>query len=370
MSPRSSLRWQPTGRIFKTIGLRTRASTYDSWNYQFRTRAKSSFSTPYVPPTKKDWDITFQLISQKSSTNLHPSNPPFEHLSNWTKNHLLDNVIGNPSRPVSTRRQLQTDAIWCYFDAFLTLVEPKNYKEALLESSWINSMQEEIYEFEHLQVWELVPHSYYIMMISLKWIFKVKLDEFGGVLKKGKAIRIFVANASHKNMTVYQMDVKTAFLSSELREEVYVSQPEEFVDQDHLNHVYRLKKALYGLKQAPHACMHVCSYLKDAGIALTAHADADHAKCQDTRRSTSGSAQFLGDRLHSRSKHIDVSYHYIKEQVENGVVELYFVKTGYQLAAIFTKALAQERFEFLISRLGMKSMSPKTLKSLAESDEE
>ncbi|GKF33479.1 retrovirus-related pol polyprotein from transposon TNT 1-94 [Tanacetum coccineum] len=117
------------------------------------------------------------------------------------------------------------------------------------------------------------------MIISLKWIFKVKLDEFGVLLKnkerlvaKGfhqeegidfeesftpaafiEAIRIFVANAAHKNITVYQMDVKTAFLSNDLREEVYVSQPEGFVDQDHLNHVYRLKKALYGLKQAPSA---------------------------------------------------------------------------------------------------------------------
>ncbi|GKG38050.1 hypothetical protein Tco_0457273, partial [Tanacetum coccineum] len=64
-----------------------------------------------------------------------PANPPYEHLSRWTKDDPLDNVIDNPSWPVSTRHQLQTDAMWCYFDAFLTLVEPKNYKEAVLESS-------------------------------------------------------------------------------------------------------------------------------------------------------------------------------------------------------------------------------------------
>ncbi|GJV11791.1 hypothetical protein Tco_1353332 [Tanacetum coccineum] len=109
---------------------------------------------------------------------------------------------------------------------------------------------------------------------------------------------------------------------------------------------------------------------RDTGIALTAYADADHIGCQDTRISTSGSAQFLGDRLQSRSKYIDVKYHFIKEQMENGVIELYFVRTEYQLADIFTKALARERFEFLISRLGMKSMSPETLKSLAEEEEE
>nr|GFD26295.1 retrovirus-related Pol polyprotein from transposon TNT 1-94 [Tanacetum cinerariifolium] len=65
-----------------------------------------------------------------------------------------------------------------------------------------------------------------------------------------EAIHIFIANAASKNMTIYQMDVKTAFLNDELKEEVYVSQPEGFVDPDHPKRVYRLKKALYGLKQA------------------------------------------------------------------------------------------------------------------------
>ncbi|GJU58273.1 hypothetical protein Tco_1236039 [Tanacetum coccineum] len=123
-------------------------------------------------------------------------------------------------------------------------------------------------------------------------------------------------------------------------------------------------------------------YPKDTDFNLTAFTDADHAGCQDSRRGTSGSAQFLGEKLlaeyglhfnkiplysnsksaialscntvqHSRTKHIAIRYHFIKEQVENEVVELYFVKTDYQLADIFTKALAREHFEFLINRLGM-----------------
>ncbi|GKC77773.1 retrovirus-related pol polyprotein from transposon TNT 1-94 [Tanacetum coccineum] len=140
-------------------------------------------------------------------------------------------------------------------------------------------MQEEIHEFERLVVWELVPCQDLVMIIKLKWIFKVKQDEFGGVLKnkarlvaKGyrqeegidfeesfalvariEAIKIFVVNTANKNMTIYQMDVKTAFLNGELREEVYVSQPKGFVDQDNPTHEYKLKKALYGLKQAPRA---------------------------------------------------------------------------------------------------------------------
>ncbi|GKE39728.1 retrovirus-related pol polyprotein from transposon TNT 1-94 [Tanacetum coccineum] len=157
---------------------------------------------------------------------------------------MLDNVIGNPSQPVLTRKQLPIDAMWCYFDDFFTSVKPKNYKEALLESSWIEAMQEEIHEFERLQVWELVPRPDYIMLINLKWIFK---ESFAPVARI-EAIQIFVANVAHKNMTIYQMDVKNAFLNEELREEVYVSQPEGFVDPDNLNHVYRLKKALYSLK--------------------------------------------------------------------------------------------------------------------------
>ncbi|GJU62193.1 retrotransposon protein, putative, ty1-copia subclass [Tanacetum coccineum] len=316
------------------------------------------------------------------------------------------------------------------------------------------TMQEELNEFEHLEVWELVTRPDCVMIITLKWIYKVKLDELGG------AIRIFIACAAHMNMVVYQMDVKTTFLNGILREEVFVSQqdgfvdPREevyvsqldgFVDPENPNHVYKLKKALYGLKQAPRACprgiflnqskyaleslkkygMETCEpadtpmvkksklgedpqgkavdptrycgmigtlmYLTssrpdlDSCIALTAFADVDHAGCQDTRKSTSGSMQLLGDRLiplycdnksaialccnnvqHSRSKHIDIRHHFIKEQVENGVVELYFVRTEYQLADIFTKPLTRERLEFLIKKLRMQSMSSETLKKLAD----
>ncbi|GJU14797.1 retrovirus-related pol polyprotein from transposon TNT 1-94 [Tanacetum coccineum] len=581
--------------------------------------------------------------SDSIHTNVPPDHQISEHNNKWTKDHPLENIIGELARPVSTRLQLHEQALFCYYDAFLTAVEPKTYKDALTQACWIEAMQEELNEFERLEVWELVPRPDKVMVITLKWIYKVKLDELGGILKNKarlvargyrqeegidfeesfapvarlEAIRIFLAFAAHMNMVVYQMDVKTAFLNGNLREEVYVSQPDGFVDKDKPNHVYKLKKALYGLKQAPRAWYDMLSsflisqdfskgsvdptlfirrdgkelllvqiyvddiifaastpelcdlfskimcskfkmsmmgkisfflglqisqsprgifinqskyaleslkkygfdscdpvdtpmvekskldedkegkavdpshyrgmigtllyltasrpdlqfaicmcaryqarptekhlnavkrifrylkgtvnrglwYPKDSSIALTAFADADHAGCQDTRRSTSGSMQFLGDRLiswsskrqksaaissteaeyialsgccaqilwmrsqltdygfgfnkipmycdnksaialccnnvqHSRSKHIDIRFHFIKEHVENGVIELYFVNTEYQLADIFTKALGRERIEFLINKLGMRSFTPETLKQLADEVDE
>nr|GEX51231.1 retrovirus-related Pol polyprotein from transposon TNT 1-94 [Tanacetum cinerariifolium] len=93
------------------------------------------------------------------------------------------NIIGQLSRPVFTRLQLHEQALFCYYDAFLTSVEPKTYKDALTQSCWIEAMQEELNEFEQLEVWELVPRPYKVMVITLKSIYKVKLDELGGILK-------------------------------------------------------------------------------------------------------------------------------------------------------------------------------------------
>ncbi|GKF41638.1 retrovirus-related pol polyprotein from transposon TNT 1-94, partial [Tanacetum coccineum] len=195
---------------------------------------------PFVNIFALDLSSEASSSGEISIAESNHSTQPHEHLRKWTDSHLIDNITGNPSRP---------------------------------------AMQEEIHEFDRLDVWELVPPPDCAMIIALKWIYKVKLDEYGDVLKnkarlvaKGycqeegldfeesfapvarlKAIRIFIANAASKNMTVYQMDVKTAFLDGELKEEVDVSQPEGFINPDRLNHVYRLKKALYGLKQAPRA---------------------------------------------------------------------------------------------------------------------
>ncbi|GJS22759.1 retrovirus-related pol polyprotein from transposon TNT 1-94 [Tanacetum coccineum] len=103
--------------------------------------------------------------------------------SSDTKDHPLDNIINELERPVSTRLQLHEQALFCYYDSFLTSVEPKNYKDALTQACWIEAMQEELHEFERLEVWELIPCLDKVMVITLKWIYKVKLDEMGGIIK-------------------------------------------------------------------------------------------------------------------------------------------------------------------------------------------
>ncbi|GJW20083.1 retrovirus-related pol polyprotein from transposon TNT 1-94 [Tanacetum coccineum] len=536
--------------------------------------------------------VTYEFDSEASSSGTvnvdttHLNNPPLEHAQKWTKDHPLENVIGDINRPVSTRRQLETDAMWCFFNKFLENAKPKNFKEAVQYPCWIDAMQEEIHEFERLTVWELVPALLqFLVYWDSNWEAGINFEESFAPVARLEAIRLFIANAASQDMTIFQMDVKTAFLNGELNEVVYVSQPEGIFDPDLPTHVYRLKKALYGLKQAPctwydklsrffmstgfskgvvdptlftrkigkhillvqiyvddiifastnpksceifanemsstfkmsmmgqmsfflglqisqnprgifinqskyaleilkkygldssasvdtpmvekmkldedrqgklvdptrfrgmvdslmylsasrpdivfavcmcaryqakptekhlHAIKRIFRYLKgtihmglwypkDSGFALRAFADADYAGCQDTRRKAeyialSGCcAQILWMRSqlsdygfkfnkiplycdnqsaialccnnvqHSRSKHIDIRHHFIKEQVENRVVEVYFVETKYQLADIFTKALPRERFELLLPLLGMKQMSPETLKELQES---
>nr|GEW81728.1 hypothetical protein [Tanacetum cinerariifolium] len=242
---------------------------------------------PYVPPTKNDWDILLQPMSdeffnpppsivslvpvaaaprpviptgveespktlhfhddplyetlqkestsQGSSSNVRPSQTPFELHGRWTKNNPIENVIGDPSRSVSTRKQLTADTMWCYFNAFLTSFEPKNFKEAMLESSWIDAIQEEIHELEQLGV---LKNKARLVAKGYRQEDGINFEESFTLVARLEAICIFIANAANKNMTIYQMDIKTAFLNEELREVVYVSKLAGFLDQDKPNHKY------------------------------------------------------------------------------------------------------------------------------------
>nr|GEU52838.1 retrovirus-related Pol polyprotein from transposon TNT 1-94 [Tanacetum cinerariifolium] len=446
----------------------------------------------------------------------------------------FDEIKEVSGTPVQTRRQLATDPEMCMFALTVSTTESKNIKEVMVDSAWIEAMQEELHQFDRLHVWEL-DKPFGKTVIRLKWLWKNKKVEDQTIIRNKaqlvakryaqeegidfeesftpvarlEVVWIFIAYAAHKYFPIYQMAVKTKFLNGPLKEEVYVAQPDGFVDPDHPKKVYRLRKALYGLKQAPKAwydelskfltskgftkgemkfffglqihqsprgifinqakyalkilhkhgmekgqsigtpmatkpkldadlsgnpvdqtdyrskigsLMYLTSSRTDivqagSSFGLTAFSDADHTGCIDFRKSSFGGIQFLGDKLvswmlkkqnctarssaeaeyvvlssscaqvmwirtqlqdygfndnkiplccdsqsaiaiscnpvqHSCTKHIHTRYHFIKEQVENGITELYFVRTEYQLADMFTKTLPEDRFKYLVKRIG------------------
>nr|GFB27466.1 hypothetical protein [Tanacetum cinerariifolium] len=148
------------------------------------------------------------------SSNMHTfyQRHPSEH--RWTKDHPLEQVIGNPSQSVRTRRQLESDDEMCMFALTASQTEPKNIKEAMADSAWIKSMQEELHQFDRLDE-------------------GVDFEESFAPLARLEAVRLFIMYVAHKSFTVYQMDVKTTFLYGPLKEEVYVNQPDGFVDPYH-----------------------------------------------------------------------------------------------------------------------------------------
>nr|GEZ69147.1 Gag-Pol polyprotein [Tanacetum cinerariifolium] len=344
----------------------------------------TSHSTSYVPPSQNDWDFLFQLMFDELL------NPP-PSVINQVPEAIAPIVEVIP--PVNTDSTGSPSSTTMEQDAPST--KPKTYKEALTQSCWIEAIQEELNEFERLAVWELVPQPDQVMVITLKWIYKeegIDFKESFAPVARLEAIRIFLAYAAHKNMVVYQMDVKTAFLNGYLREDGLKQASRAWYD---MLSSFLLSQD-FSKVDTPMVEKSKLDGDKEGKAVDPSHyrafADADHAGYQDTRWSTSGSVQFLGERLiswsskrqksvaissteaeyialcgccaqilwmraqlsdyglainkilmycdnksdialccnnvqHSRSKHIDIKYHFIKEQVENGVIELYFVNT-------------------------------------------
>nr|GEU81096.1 retrovirus-related Pol polyprotein from transposon TNT 1-94 [Tanacetum cinerariifolium] len=300
----------------------------------------------------------------------------------------------------------------------LAEIEPKKLIEALEEEGWVLAMTEELNQFKRNKVRTLVPKPYDKTIIGLKWVFRNKMDEEGVVTKnkvrlvaKGyiqeegidydetfalvarlKAIRIFLAYASYKRFIVYQMDVKSAFLNGKISEEVYVEQPRGFESSEFPNHVCKLNKALYGLKQAPRAWYQANP--KDPHLVVVKRI---------FRKSTSRGCQILGGKLicwsakkqtsvamssaeaeyvtvvpicviailnnpvlYSRTKHIDITYHFIRDHILKGDIGLYFVPTDLQLADIFTKPLVEPSFTRLVAELDMLNIEKSKIKVLTQ----
>ncbi|GJV83184.1 retrovirus-related pol polyprotein from transposon TNT 1-94 [Tanacetum coccineum] len=261
-----------------------------------------------------------------------------KHIENGLSLNLLINHWGIPSRTGYHMKQLATDALWCFYNSVLSNVEPKNFQSAATEDCWFQAMQDEIHEFDRLDVWELVPPP----------------DKVNEVKSYGPPTGRFV-----------DPERQPHGLSSD---ETTLTGP----TKKHLEAVYN---GSFGISKDPSICVFGIPERHRHG--LTEYADADHAGCQDTRRSTSGSAQFLGDKLVSWSskkqtstsissteaeyiaiiiglkKHIDIRIIYISDKWKKEWLSCIFVKTEYQLAAIFSKALAKRMrtIRSLLSRL-------------------
>nr|GEV27257.1 copia protein [Tanacetum cinerariifolium] len=434
-------------------------------------------------------DLDFQSLGINPSTTIPSTSAPSTHTNVHAEENnndqaedreqLQDNEFTNPLctptqeeaesslyNIVQTRRQLATDLEMCMYVLTVSTAKPKNIKEAMADFAWIEAMQEELHQFDRLRE------------------EGIDFEESFAPVARLEAVRIFIAYAAYKSFPIYQMDIKTTFLNGPLKEEVHVAQLDEFVDPDHPEKVYQLRKPLYGLKQAPRAWYdELLKFLTSKGftkdppipsgifinqakytleilhkhgmdkgqsigtpmatkpkldadlsgnpVDQTDYRNADHAGCINSRKSTSGGIQFLGDKLvsrmlkkqnctamssvkaeyialsescaqvmwmrtqlqdygfnynkiplycdsqsaisiscnpvqHSRTKHIHTRYRFIKEQVENGIIELYFVRTEYQLADMFTKALPKDRFKYLVRRIGMRYLTLAELEVLAK----
>nr|GEW63280.1 hypothetical protein [Tanacetum cinerariifolium] len=319
-------------------------------------------STPFVPPSRNDWDLLFQplfdeLLAPPPSVDHQSLQSLLQSLKKWTKDHPLENIIGQLPRPVSTRLKLHEQALFCYYDAFLTLIEPKTYKDALTQSCWIEAMQEELNEFKSLKVWELVPRPDKVMVITLKWIYKVKLDEIGCILKNKarlvarghcqeegidieesfapvarlEAIRIFLAYVAHKNMVVYQIDMGRGLQISQSPRGVVINQSKyalellkkyEFESCDPVDTPMVEKSKLDEDKEGKAIDpLHYRSIIGTLLYLTASRPDLQFAICMCAQyqarpiekhlHAQSGSLQFLGDRLISwsskRQKNVAIS---------------------------------------------------------------
>nr|GEU38758.1 hypothetical protein [Tanacetum cinerariifolium] len=415
-----------------------------------------------------------------------------------TKDHPLEQVIRNPSQSVRTRRQLESDGKMCMSALTVSRTEPKNTKEAMADSAWIESMQEKLNQFDRLDVWELVNRPLCTNVINLKWLWKNKRDEENTVIQnksrlvaKGYAQKegidfeesfALVARLEavrKKCMSINQMvllihiipikftvSIRLYMDSNKLQGRGTMNSPNSCYPKDSpktKQNIVVWSGALMYLTASRPDIMHATCYCaryqakptekhltavkrifryfkdtihmglwypKDTGFNLTAFSDSDHAGCLDSCKRTSGDIQFLGgDKLvnwsskkqdctsmssveaeymylsvccaqvlwmrnqltdygfhfykipmycdskaaitiscnlvqHSRTKHIYVRYHFIKEQVEKGIVELFFVGTEYQLADLLTKALHVERFKYLVRRIGIRCLTLEELEAL------
>nr|GEW03210.1 hypothetical protein [Tanacetum cinerariifolium] len=318
-------------------------------------------------------------FSHVDSSNMHTfyQRHPSKHC--WTKDHLLEQVIGNLSQSVRTRRQLESNGEMCMF-----------------------ALTEELHQFDRFDVWELVDRPLCKNVINMKWLWKNKRDEENivirnksGLVAKGyaqkeevdfeesfapvarlEAIQLFIVYAAHKSFTVYQMDVKTTFLYGPMKEEValmyltasrldimhatcycarYQAKPTE-------KHLTAVKRIFRYLKDTINMGLW---YPKDIGFGLTAFSDSDHARCLDSPQAEYVSlSACCAQVLWMRTQLTDYGFHFDKIPMYCDSKAAIVISCN-PLADLFTKALSEDRFTYLIKRLGMRCLTPEELEVLA-----
>ncbi|GJW45919.1 retrovirus-related pol polyprotein from transposon TNT 1-94 [Tanacetum coccineum] len=296
------------------------SSSPDSTGQTYNTE---STPTPIIASSQAtDFSNTSQDVDELE-TQQHVQHQPATIADNVPNAMFDENTFVNPFATLSTRspfgtsdrrtlmtvltrNQLGSDGDMCMHALTVSLWNLECLKEAMTDPAWIESMQEELLQFKRLDVWVLVPLPDNIKPLTLKWLFKNKHDGESRSSVTSLVWLIFLAYAAHKSFIVFQMDVKTAFLHGTLKEDVYVCQPEGFIDADHPSHAKPTEKRY--LKEVKRIFRYLRGtvnmglwYTKDSGFELTRFSDADYAGCKDTFKSTSGGAQFLGEKLVSWS---------------------------------------------------------------------
>nr|GEV77426.1 hypothetical protein [Tanacetum cinerariifolium] len=405
---------------------RQKASDYDNSDLVPQRQDISSSADAHVP-SQQELDLLFGPLydeffnacsnpqDKQPTTNIQPTSAPstpiYIHAEENNDNqkeeeHLPNDEFTNPfCAPAQEVAESSSHNIGN--SNVPTFNQPQ---EAMADSAWIEAMQEELHQFDKHQIWELVDKPFGKSVIRLKWLWKNKNDEDQTVIRNKARL---VAKA-HKSFPIYQMDVKMEFLNGSLKEEVYVAQPDGFVDPDHPEKANYTLKVLHkhgmdkgqsiGTPMATkpkldadlsgnpvdqtdyrskiRSLMYLTSGRPDivqagSSFGLTAFLDDDHARCIDSRKSTSGGIQFLGD------NHVDediTSRLWLQLQQNTIVLRLSVSHSNfiqpptalpyqahpYSLAYMFTKALPEDRFKYLIRRIGMRCLTPAELEVLAK----
>nr|GEY06216.1 hypothetical protein [Tanacetum cinerariifolium] len=301
---------------------RQKASDYDNSDPVPQRQYVSSSADAHVP-SQQELDLLFgPLYDAFFNTGSNPQDKQPTNDNQAEEEHLPDDEFTNPfcapAPEVAESSSHNIDPEMCMFTLTVSTAEPRNIKEAMADSAWIEAMQGELHQFDRLQEEGIDFEESFAPVVCLE------------------AVRIFVAYAAHKSFPIYQMDVKTAFLNGPLKEEVYVVQPDGFVDPDHSEKVYRLRKALYGLKQAPRAWCKLVSWMSKKQICTTI------SSVEDEYVALSASCAQV---MWMRTQLQDYGFNYNK-------IPLYCdSQTEYQIADMSTKALPEDRFKYLVRRI-------------------